>query len=159
MMVERIYDIDIDLLYEKGFRYILIDQDNTLARWKFSEIDEKSLKWVNAAKERGFTLCIISNGIGDRIKKFSEMLGTYYINKAKKPYAFGYQRCVELLKAEKSQIIAIGDQIFTDVKGANKFGIPCILTEPIHKKEHVYTRLVRMFDRKKRNKLRKDINL
>ena len=41
----------------------------------------------------------------------------------------------------------IGDQIFTDVWGGNRIGVKTVLVTPINKKESVFTKVKRPFEK------------
>lgn len=55
-------------------------------------------------------------------------------------------------KATNSQIAAIGDQLYTDIKGANKLDITSILVDPISKNEFIITKLNRLKENRLINK-------
>ncbi len=47
----------------------------------------------------------------------------------------------------KENTIFIGDQLFTDIYGANRAGIPTILVKPIHPREEIQIVLKRYLER------------
>jgi predicted HAD superfamily phosphohydrolase YqeG len=56
----------------------------------------------------------------------------------------------------KNEIIAVGDQLMTDVLGGNRFGIDVILVKPLKKKsEKWYTKLNRFNERQVLNSLKR----
>lgn len=55
----------------------------------------------------------------------------------------GFKKATDLLNLDKSKIASIGDQIFTDVLGANLFGITSIFVEPISKEDYLITKIKR----------------
>ncbi|HOV69751.1 MAG TPA: YqeG family HAD IIIA-type phosphatase [Clostridia bacterium] len=145
----RLYDIKLDILHEKGIKNILIDLDNTLIRWKANIIDEKTIEWVNNSKEAGLKLCIVSNSNGNRAQAIAEKLDIKFIKNAAKPFGKGIRRAMEMLNADKTNTAIVGDQLFTDVLGGNRAGLFTVLLEPIHKDEFFYTKIVRIFERRK----------
>ena len=48
---------------------------------------------------------------------------------------------------KKENTIFVGDQLFTDIYGANRAGIPTILVKPIHPKEEIQIVLKRYLER------------
>ena len=48
---------------------------------------------------------------------------------------------------QKQHAIMIGDQIFTDVWGGNRFGIKTILVTPIEKRESILTKIKRPLEK------------
>ena len=66
----------------------------------------------------------------------------------------------EGLVENKSQIIAIGDSLGTDIKGANNFGINCIFVETgIHKDEIINTIDIKNFFNSYLNHMPDQINI
>lgn len=59
---------------------------------------------------------------------------------AKKPFKGGFLKAKEKLGLAEKNIAAIGDQIFTDVVGANRCNMFSILVEPISKKDLLITK-------------------
>ena len=60
-----------------------------------------------------------------------------------KPFKRGFTRAVDILKIEEKNIAVIGDQIFTDVLGANRMKMYSILVDPIKEKDIFITVLKR----------------
>lgn len=146
---KSIYDIDYSKLYENGRKIILLDLDNTLIPYDVTIPSEKHISFFNELKKLGFRVVIISNNHRPRVQQFADKVNCEYIFSAMKPLKRGYKRALKMLKSpEKHEIIAIGDQIMTDVLGSSKVGIDCILVKPIKKKsEKWYTKLNRTLER------------
>jgi hypothetical protein len=53
----------------------------------------------------------------------------------------------EIMKTGKENTLFVGDQLFTDIYGANRTGIYSILTKPIHPKEEIQIVLKRYLER------------
>ena len=58
-----------------------------------------------------------------------------------------YEKAMEQMHTEKGNTIFIGDQIFTDIYGANRAGIRTYLVQPIHPKEEIQIVLKRYIER------------
>lgn len=56
-------------------------------------------------------------------------------------------RAKELLQLPEENIGVVGDQVFTDVVGANKCKMVSILTKPIDKRDILITKIKRPFER------------
>ena len=54
---------------------------------------------------------------------------------------------MEIMGTDRSNTIFIGDQLFTDVWGAKRAGIPNILVKPIHPKEEIQIVLKRYLEK------------
>ena len=132
--------ISYEELKEKGVEGILLDVDNTLIDYT-KTLSQEMIDWVYNAKKEGFKVCILSNSNKmEKIIPISEKLGIKYISFAKKPAKSGYLKASKLLDLEVDKLAMIGDQVFTDVLGANRVGMTSIYVEPINKKEYWYTK-------------------
>lgn len=78
---------------------------------------------------------------------FNDEVQVQYIFKAGKPKVSGYRRAMELMGTNQNNTLFVGDQIFTDVYGANRAGIRTILTKPIHPKEEIQIVLKRYLEK------------
>lgn len=154
---KTVYDIDYSKLYEKGRKIILLDLDNTLIPYDQSEPNEKLISFFKDIHEIGFKIMIISNNRKRRVKAFADIVKCDYVYTAMKPLKRGYKKAIKMLKTpEKHEILAIGDQIMTDVLGSSGVGIDCILVKPIKKKtEKWYTKVNRMLENRVLRKMKK----
>ena len=125
------YEIDFNELYNKGYRGLLTDVDNTLVRHG-APSDEHSEALFALLRQMGWKVCIISNNNEDRIKPFAEKTRSPYIYDAHKPDASGYLEGIKKIGTNKNNTLMMGDQLFTDIYGANKAGIRSILVKPIY---------------------------
>lgn len=133
-------------LYRNGIRGIIFDIDNTMVEHG-APVNEKAILLVKRLRERGFTVCFLSNNKEPRVKSFSEPLGAKYIYKGGKPKREGYEKAMQLMGVTKEQTVSIGDQIFTDIWGANRAGVYTVLVKPIGKKEEIQIVLKRYLER------------
>ena len=78
---------------------------------------------------------------------FHDVVKVDYIFKAGKPAVKNYVRAMELMRTDTTNTIFVGDQIFTDVYGANRAGIRTILVKPIHPKEEIQIVLKRYLEK------------
>lgn len=143
--MESAYDIDYKELYDNGCRALIYDVDNTLVCHGAPQ-NEKSLPFLKGLQDMGFKLLFLSNNKEPRVKSFSEPLGAKYIYKAGKPSPVNYLKACEMLGATPETTVFIGDQLFTDIWGANKAGIYSILTTPIDKHEEIQIILKRRLE-------------
>ena len=78
---------------------------------------------------------------------FCDAVGEPYIYKAGKPNPENYRVAMQRMGTNEKNTLFVGDQIFTDVWGANKAGIYAILVKPIHPKEEIQIVLKRYLER------------
>lgn len=143
---ESAYDAGYERLYEKGFRGIIFDIDNTLVEHG-APANEQAIALVEKLRRMGFAVCFLSNNDKPRVSEFCKPLDAAYIYKAGKPKYKGYEAAMNLMSTTKEQTVSIGDQIFTDMWGANRAGIYTILVKQIGKKEEFQIVLKRYLER------------
>lgn len=139
----KITDISIELLKEKNIKGLILDIDNTLIDFD-RNILEGAEQWVLKMKDYGIKCIILSNtNKVDKVTKVATSLDLPYIYLATKPLKRGFRKAQKELGLDSVDIAAIGDQIFTDVWGANRCKMFSILVNPISKKDLWMTRLKR----------------
>ncbi len=143
--IESSYEIDYEALYEKGFRGIIYDVDNTLVEHGMPA-DERAIALFDKLRRIGFQTVLLSNNKEPRVKGFAEQVDSRYIFKANKPSKSGYERAMELMGTTKETTLFVGDQLFTDVWGAKRTGIETYLVKPIHPKEEIQIVLKRRLE-------------
>ena len=136
----------------------MLDLDNTLIDGD-TKYNDKIKKWIKELKRKGIKMYILSNSIStSKVKTIAHKLGLQYYYKAGKPFLKGFNYILEKEKISKQNAIMIGDQVFTDVWGGNRFGIKTILVKPIGKKESILTKVKRPFEYILLNKYNKEKN-
>lgn len=140
------YSIDYEQLYRSGIRGLIYDIDNTLVEHGMPAT-ERAIKLFERLRGIGFDTCLISNNKEPRVKPFADAVGSKYVYDAHKPSRKNYIRAMELMGTDTGNTYFIGDQIFTDVYGANRAGIPSILVKPIHPKEEIQIVLKRKLEK------------
>ncbi len=141
-----IYKRDLQEMYDKGYRGILFDIDNTLVPHGAPATNE-AVKFIEKLKNIGFKVCLISNNKEYRVKPFAEAVDAPYIYKAGKPLKKNYIKAMEIMGTDIHNSIFVGDQLFTDVYGANRAGMYTILSEPINSKEEIQIVLKRYLEK------------
>ena len=81
------------------------------------------------------------------MKLFNQDIGSGYIFNAGKPGRKGYEKAMEQMGTTPRNTLFVGDQLFTDVWGAKRMGIPTYLVRPIHPKEEIQIVLKRRLER------------
>lgn len=156
---ERVTDISPDLLKSLGVKALLLDVDNTLATYTSHTPSQGSLEWVRAMEDAGFRMMIISNNFKERVSSFGAMFGLDTLSFAIKPLPVGYLRAARRLGVCCRECAVIGDQIFTDIIGANLCRMKSILLSPIEPEEGFTFKARRFLERGLRKKFqtRKDV--
>lgn len=143
--VDSAYDIDFERLYAQGFRSVIFDIDNTLVPHG-APADTRSIALIERLKKLGYGILLLSNNKEPRVAMFNRDVQVEYIFKAGKPGAAGYERAMERLGTDKRNTLFVGDQIFTDVWGAKRLGIPNILVKPMDAREEIQIVLKRRLE-------------
>ena len=81
------------------------------------------------------------------MKMFNEPIQVDYVYNAHKPSKKNYKKAMEIMGTDAQNTVFIGDQLFTDVWGAKRTGIPSILVKPIHPKEEIQIVLKRYLEK------------
>lgn len=126
-----ITNVTAEDLRQWGAKAVLLDVDNTLTTHDAPDLTEAVKAWLAQMQVEGFRLLIVSNNSAERVAPFAEKIGLPFYARARKPLPFGFRAAAKQAGVHRKQCVVIGDQIFTDILGANLAGIPCILLEPI----------------------------
>lgn len=140
------YKIDFQSYYDKGYRGVIFDIDNTLVEHG-APADERSIALIESLKAMGFGIMLLSNNKEPRVKMFNDAVHVQYIYKAGKPGRAGYENAMKQLGTDVDTTLFVGDQLFTDVWGARNTGIHSILVQPIDKKEEIQIILKRYLEK------------
>ena len=140
------YTVDFSEIYNKGYRVLILDVDNTLVEHG-APANEKAVAFFDYVHDLGFKTCILSNNSETRIKPFADTVKSDYIFDAGKPKRSGYEKAMGMLGGNKNNTLFMGDQLFTDIYGANRTGIKSILVKPIKIDPQFLIRLKRVGER------------
>ena len=139
------YNIDYQTLYDKGYRGIIFDIDNTLVPHG-APADDRAVQLFSDLQKIGYQTVLLSNNKEPRVKSFADNVGSLYVFKAGKPGIKGYAKAMKEMGTHPKNTIFVGDQLFTDVWGAKKAGIITYLVKPIHPKEEIQIVLKRRLE-------------
>ncbi len=139
------YLIPYESYYALGKRGIIYDIDNTLVMHG-APADKRSIELFEKLRFIGFKTILLSNNRDERVKPFADAVGSPYIYKAGKPGKRGYLEAMRMMGTVPETTLFVGDQIFTDVWGANRCGIETILTSPIDPREEIQIVLKRRLE-------------
>lgn len=143
--VDSTYDINFEEYYEKGFRGIIFDIDNTLVPHG-ADADERAKALITRLKKIGYKICLVSNNKKARVERFNKDIDVNYIFLAQKPYHKNYYIAAMKMRLSIGSVLCVGDQIFTDICGGNKSDLHTILVKPIDKHEEIQIVLKRKLE-------------
>ena len=141
--LKNIKEITIDFLNKNNIKALILDVDNTLIDFDKNMLDGTE-KWCENLKQKGIKFFIVSNSNKkEKVKMVADKLEIPYVFFATKPLKRGFNKAIKMLDEKNENIAAVGDQIFTDVIGANRCKMFSILVEPIAKKDLLITKIKR----------------
>ena len=146
MYMDSTYVIYFEKLYEEGIRGLIFDIDNTLVEHGVPA-DDRAIALFERLRGIGFKTCLISNNKEPRVKPFAQAVNSQYVFKANKPSRKNYRKAMEYMGTDGTNTVFVGDQLFTDVYGANRCDIKSILVKPIHPKEEIQIVLKRKLEK------------
>lgn len=147
LYVESIYHIDLKKLKDRGIDTIITDLDNTLVPWVENKVNQELMDWLEALRQEGFKVCLVSNAVEKRIASFRAQMNLPGLSKARKPMRRAFLQALDMLGSTPQSTAMIGDQIFTDILGGNRLGLYTVLVVPLSKQEFIGTKIVRIFER------------
>lgn len=159
---DSVRDINIEYLRKNEIKGIILDVDNTLIDY-YKNFPKGTKEWVEKLKKNGIKFCILSNSNKvEKVKEVGKQIDVPYFYFAKKPLKTGFKKAKKLLELESNNIAVIGDQIMTDVLGANRCKMFSILVKPIKEKDILVTKIKRPIEnfiiKKYQNKLKREEN-
>ena len=154
--LQNILAVTPELLREIGVTALILDVDNTLSLHGSQSPAEGTVEWSWNMRQNGIKMMILSNNTRDRVRPFAAQYGLDFFSRGCKPLPFGYRSAARKMHVERKSVAVVGDQIFTDVLGANLCGMKSILLEPIQKEGSFSFRLRRKMERGIRNRLQQD---
>jgi HAD superfamily phosphatase (TIGR01668 family) len=155
----KIVDIDVNFFIENNIKAVLLDIDNTILDKRHNMVQGLE-EWVKTLKENNIKICILSNtNKKKKAQNLSDKLEVPFIYFAKKPLKFGFKKAKKILEIEDNKTIAvIGDQVLTDVFGANRCKMYSILVKPLKKEDIFVTKINRLIEKQILKSYFKQIN-
>ena len=151
---KSIFAINYENLKSRGIKCILFDLDNTIAPLNV-EVPDKEVKDLFADIELlGIKVIILSNATKNRVRPFKEGLNVDSSYNSHKPFKKKYKKVMEIYNFKDNEIACVGDQLLTDVYGANKMGFVSILVNPISNMDLFGTKINRIFEKRIFKKLK-----
>ena len=135
-----------------GIKALILDIDNTLTTHDNPVPAEGVQEWIADMKKHGIKLIVVSNNRAERVIPFARLLKLRFVPNGAKPLPMGIIRAVKRLGLKKSEVCIVGDQIFTDILGANLSGIRSIFVDPIEPEKSRFFKIKRTVEKPLRPK-------
>ena len=141
MYQESFYAIDEDFLLEQGINNFILDIDGTLLPVDDVKVSEELIKRIRLLQKKHIGICLMSNNGEERVVPVAKALGLLdsYLANAHKPLPSAFDKALEILECDKESVAMVGDQMMSDIKGANEYGIYSILVKPVSDHNNIQT--------------------
>lgn len=126
----HIAGITAERLVREGVRGMILDIDYTLAARNSPLPDSEIREFVKNMQQADIGLFILSNNHHNRVSKFARALGLPYRANGLKPLPFAFSGAVHAMGLKKEEVVAVGDQVFTDVCGGHLAGLRVWMVAP-----------------------------
>ena len=131
VIFNSILEVTPEFLREHGIKGVLCDTDNTLALDNRKDIIPEAAEWVKIMNEAGIKICIMSNSFRVRNMPVVRALGIkYYKTRSHKPHQWYYEPLTEKMGLKHGEVAFLGDQMKTDMVGANRADILSMYVMP-----------------------------
>ena len=131
VILKRLTELTPELLSARGISFLMMDFDNTIVPYTTDVPTEPMRAWLEQMKSSNIRLCVVSNSKRPRVVTFCRTYGLDCITHARKPFQKGISECLTRFHLSPSRAALVGDQIYTDVLGANCAGLTSILVSAI----------------------------
>ncbi len=131
LLADRLTDLSPQLLERRGIKLLMLDFDNTIVPYTTNEPTKEMAQWLKMMAQSSIALCVVSNSKRDRVKVFCKAYGIDCITHAKKPFSKGISQCLAKYGLPPESCALVGDQIYTDVLGANCADVQSVLVKAI----------------------------
>lgn len=132
IIVDQLTEVTPAMLQRHGVDFLMLDFDNTIVPYTTDTPTDEMEQWLRTMLASEIGICVVSNSKRNRVVKFCEAREIPCITHARKPFQKGIRACRERFSLDLTHAALAGDQIYTDVLGANCAGAVSILVTPIH---------------------------
>jgi uncharacterized protein len=149
-LIDRVQDVTPDFLEVRSLRGLMLDIDNTLVPHREVGNPEALRAWLEPLRAAGIELRLVSNALPDRIALFSRVLNLRAAGNggtAGKPFSYAFRTAMQDMNLEPARVGMLGDQVFSDILGANLVGAYPILVRPLSDNALPHTKIARTLER------------
>jgi HAD superfamily phosphatase (TIGR01668 family) len=158
-IIEAVYQLTPEMLKKHGFKAVLVDLDNTLIAWNNPDGTDELRQWLQDMKDNSIPVVVVSNNKYPRIKKAVDKFGVDFVSRAIKPFTRGFRIAEKRLGLDGKEMVMVGDQLMTDIRGANRAGIPSVLVKPLVESDALITKFNRAREKRMMKKLKEHYDM
>jgi predicted HAD superfamily phosphohydrolase YqeG len=85
LMINNVLQLTPGILADMGVSFLILDLDNTLSPYSGKAPSQAVIDWKESLEEHGVSLFIVSNTRTERARRYAELLGVRWTNRAGKP--------------------------------------------------------------------------
>src|SRR3990167_2498269 len=119
--------IRLNDLKELGIEGLILDLDNTIMAPKSARLDLPVKYWLDVMKKHFKIVVLTNNKKAFYLEAVRHVLELPVIGFAKKPWSFGVNDALEILKLSNDKIAVICDRPLTDTWLGQRFGFKTVL--------------------------------
>jgi HAD superfamily phosphatase (TIGR01668 family) len=147
VVVTAAHDATPELLRRYGVKAVMVDLDDTLVASNETSVGDDTRRWLTELRDAGLPVVLLSNGEQKRVERCCADLGIEGFHLAGKPFWWAFRKGSLAVGRPAREIAMIGDQLFTDVLGANLAGMVSVLVRPLSPGKFPHTRAARQLER------------
>ena len=145
--VANVMKLDEKFYKSHGIKAVIFDIDNTLVRHTQLTPPEEILNYFEFLKNVGIKYAIVSNNSIERVETFCKDLGVVHYGKALKPRKKYLRKTMRELGTVAKETCLVGDQLFTDMLGANRMKFLSVLVTAVGEDETSFVSFKRKFEK------------
>jgi len=145
--VANVMCLDKAFYESHGIKAVIFDIDNTLVRHTQLTPTDEVCEYFEFLKKLGIKYAIVSNNTVERVEAFCKNLGVVYYGKALKPRKKFLKKTIEALGVAAQETCLVGDQIFTDMYGANRMNFLSVMVTAVGEDETSFVSFKRRFEK------------
>ena len=127
-----VIDITPEDLTKMGAKAVGLDIDNVVAPDGTFRYASGVKEWVRKIKSACFPVMLISNGTLMRVLPVSKYLdNTPFLHLSKKPSPRALIKAAKKMGVDITELAMLGDQLFSDIKAANRCGAIAVRIDPL----------------------------
>lgn len=146
--VKNVAMLDQKFYTDNGIKAVIFDIDNTLVAHTEPTPPDNVLAYFELLDKWGIKFSIVSNNTIERVTSFCSELGVPYYGKALKPRKKYLKKVLDEMNVLSNETALVGDQLFTDMLGANRMQLLSVLVTAVGEDETSFVSFKRRFEKR-----------
>lgn len=146
-ILQRFDELNIEELEDRGFKAVFIDIDNTITAPNTGSLTTEAKQFLDKFRNTNIKPIIFSNNTKNRVKSFVDDYDIDWYYLCMKPLPFAFIIVAKKYGFKTKECAVLGDQIMTDIIGANTSGCYGIYTKQLVENDTTLTKINRVFEK------------